>query len=172
MLHLSHFGLFVVYHKHQCTQRNRSFRSQPSHTMSGGETLNLSPNFEARFSQIDITPTTGTKTLAAPTKSKRSPTKKYPVHIYPPSNTTPSKSPFLSTAKRAESRSKSGTKTSSEPQEPSLPPSRVSSTSSHDKRNVLNPASSSQPAPKSFSFMRETSFSINKQVDQVIGINN
>ncbi|CAH2355312.1 hypothetical protein CLIB1423_24S00848 [[Candida] railenensis] len=142
--------------------------------MGGGETLNLSPNFEARFSRIDITPTGNASTT--PEGTRRSPSKKYPIHIYPPPNTTPSKSPFLSTAKRAESRTKSGGKPSISATPETTVASRVSSTTSsssaNEKRTISNPVNNNPPTTRSFSFMRETSSSINKQVDQVIGINN
>lgn len=141
--------------------------------MSDGP-LNLSPNFEARFSRIDITPTGKSRSTAAEQPSSqtlpRSPRKKYPSHIFPnepkskpPSSLvppTPSKSPLLSTARRAESRTKSNRVLSN----PSTAPTRTRSISK-PKSRISSSSSSTDPANRSFSFMRETTSSSKKQVE-------
>lgn len=86
----------------------------------GGGPLHLSPNFEARFSRIDIAPNDIQKGMEASPRlpTTRSPKKKYPQHIFPGGTgvgavpLTPACLPNLSTARRAESRHKNNTQVS------------------------------------------------------------
>lgn len=130
---------------------------------------NLSPSFNTRFANIGIENEAGVDRA-----SKKSPKKAYPAHLFPqnyptPANTTPSRAPMLSTAKRAISRSSN--------------PSKPIDTGALSSKRQLNrlPVDLSDPDTLSpckskprvtdvlqFSFMKQTSSSRKKQTLPVV----
>lgn len=126
---------------------------------------NLSPSFNSRFANIDIE-----NVAEVLHNSKKSPKKAYPAHLFPQhyathANTTQSRAPMLSTAKRAVSRTEKTAKTMN--------------TGALSSKRQLNRPAADKPDPDTqspckskakkvadvlqFSFMKETSSSRKKQ---------
>lgn len=131
---------------------------------------NLSPSFNTRFANIGIENEAEVGLLP-----KKSPKKAYPAHLFPqnyppPSNTTPSRAPMLSTAKRAISRSSVAPKATNTG---ALSSKRQLNRFTADKSDpdTLSPCKSK---PKKvaevlqFSFMKQTTSSRKKQTLPVV----